>query len=207
MAGRVQAGAAVSGDRQLVREAIAAYFGGSPGNAAEGNFYQEGPLGGLCLGTAYPYSPKGVPDAFYTAGQPAGAAFGAVLSVRLGESPITRAAMGGKTSGWRRRHYQVTCALEAISYQPLLESAESALDDLIDGLLNMIYADRTLGSTNPALYPNPPYFGGRLITQAGEGSEGIVPGDPGWTPEGTGDRARFRGGINITFYADTYVQA
>ena len=194
----------MSGDRQLVREAIASYFGGSPGNAAEGIFYQEGPLNGLGLGTAYPYTVKGAPDAAYTAGQPAGAAFGAVLSVRLDETRITRAAMGGKTSGYRCRNYTAVCALEVISYDPLLETAEAALDDLVDGLLNAIYADRTLGSYSPALYPNPPYFGNRLITQAGEGTEGILIGAPTWD---TSDRAKGRGGLAVTFDALTMIQA
>jgi len=194
----------MSGDRQLVREAIATYFGGSPGNAAEGIFYQDGPLNGLGLGTAYPYTVKGAPDAAYTAGQPAGTAFGAVLSVRLEETLITRLAIGGKTSGFRGRHYTAVCALEVISYGQLLETAEASLDELTDGLLSMIYADRTLGTTAPAIYPNPPYFGGRLITQAGEGETGIIVGAPFWD---TSDRAKGRGGLAVTFGALTMIQA
>lgn len=191
----------MSGDRQLVREAIAAYFGGARGDAAEGIYYQGGPLNSLGLGTAYPYTVKGAPDGFYTAGQAAGAAFGAVLSVRLNETRITRKALGGAVGGWRLRRYVATCDIAVISSAPFLETAEAGLDDLVDGLLGLIYADRTLGTTNPVLYPPPV---NRLITEAGEGPDGISIGAPAWDVI---DRGKATGGIAVTFNADTYVMA
>ena len=188
----------MSGDRQLVREAIAAYFGGTQSTSDAGIYYQGGPLATAGLGTAYPYLIKGAPDKAYTTGEQAGAGWGAVLSVRLGEQHITRKAMGGATSGWRQRRYQVTCALEVLSYEPHLETAEAGLDDLIDGLLGLVYADRTLGTTS-ATYPT-----GRLITEAGEGEDGITIAGAEWTVV---SRSEARGGLLITFNADTYVQA
>src|SRR5512146_2194718 len=137
----------MSGDRQLVREAVASYFGGTAGDPAQGIFYQGGPLASAGLGTAYPYLVKGAPDAAYTAGRPPGSGWGAVLSVHLNETHITRRAIAGATGGWRDRNYTVTCDLDAISYEPLMETTEAGLDDLIDGLLGLIYADRTLGTT------------------------------------------------------------
>lgn len=192
-----------AGDRRLVREAVAAYFGGTPQTAGAGIYYQDGPLNGAGLGTAYPYLiKKGAPDQFYTHGQPAGVAWGAVLTVRLGHERITRAAEGGQTSGWRMRRYQTICSLEVISEQPHLETTEAAFDDLVDAFTGLIYADRTLGTTSDA-YPT-----GRLITQAGEtaqGARGIEVSDPQWQVDE--DRGRGEGGLTIQFDCDTFVEA
>lgn len=190
----------MSGDRRQVREAIASYFGGTAGDPAQGIYYQNGPLTSLNLGTAYPHTIKPLPDQAFTAGLPAGSGWGAVMAVHLGESPITRAAVGGPTGGWRERLYRVTCSFEALSYEPFLEVASAGLDDLVDGFLDLIYADRTLGTTDPVLYPPPV---NRLITEAGEGDEGIVLGPPSW--ETSADRSKSRGGIAVTFTALTMV--
>lgn len=192
----------MSGDRQLVREAVAAYFGGTKSTADGGNYYQSGPLASSGLGTAYPYLVKGAPDAYYTQGVAAGSGWGAVMSVRIGTTRIIRSSYGGATSGWRERHYTVTCALDVISYEPHLETAEAGLDDLVDALLALIYADRTLGTTSATLYPAT----GRLITQAGEGREGITVSAPqDWTVDD--DRGRGRGGLEISFDALTMIAA
>jgi hypothetical protein len=193
----------MAGDRQLVRNAVAAYFGGQLQTADAGTCYQGGPLASMGLGTAFPYLIKGgAPDTYYTAGQAAGAGWGAVLTVRLGSAKITRDSMGGQTSGWRMRRYQTICSLEAISYQPHVETTEAAFDDLVDAFIALIYADRTLGTTNDS-YPT-----GRLITQAGEtaqGARGIEVSDPEWQTEP--DRGRSEGGLTITFDCDTFIAA
>lgn len=191
---------ATPGNRRQVREAIAAYFGGTLQDTSQGIYYQNGPLAGLNLSTTYPHTIKPPPDQAFTSGLPAGSGWGAVLSVHLGESPITRDSVGGPTGGWRERNYKVTCSFEALSYEPFLEVASAGLDDLVDGFLDLIYADRTLGTTNPALYPPPV---NRLITQAGEGDEGIVPGPAAW--EVSQDRSKARGGISVVFNALTMV--
>lgn len=189
-----------AGDRRLVREAVAAYFGGTLQTADAGIYYQGGPLSAAGLGTAYPYLIKGgAPDEFYSAGEAAGTGWGAVMTVRLAPTRIKRDSSGGQTSGWRERHYTTVCSLDVISYEPHLETAEAGLDDLLDAWLALLYADRTLGTTNAGLYP----LTGRLITQAGEGAPGISLSAPEWETEP--DRGRGRGGIDITFDVLTMV--
>jgi hypothetical protein len=190
----------MAGDRQLVRLAVAAYFGGTLQTADAGVYFQGGPLASMGLGTAFPYLVKGsAPDSFYTLGEPAGTAWGAVMTVTLGPVRNTRDSYGGNVSGWRERHYTVTCSLDVISYAEHLEDAEAPLDDLLNAMDDLIYADRTLGTTNNS-YPT-----GRLITQAGEGREGITHGRAEWTDDG--GRGRGRGGIDYTFDALTMVSA
>lgn len=196
----------MTGDRQNVRQAIAAYFGGAQCVDDAGIYYQGGPLTPYGLGTAYPYLIKGgPPDAYFTAGQPEGTGFGAIMSVYLEQVPIRRIAISGPTSGWRARTYRVRCSFEVISYQQHLETAEAAFDTLLDQWLLLLYADRTLGTTSNVLYPNPPYFGNRLIQQAGEGPFGLLVDEAGWDVDG--DRGRGEGGITITFDAETVVMA
>lgn len=197
----------MAGDRQLVREAVAAYFGGTLVTADAGICYQNGPLVSSGLGTAYPYKVKGgAPDQYYTEGLADGFAWGAVLTVRIGPVRINRQAMGGPVSGWRGRHYTTICDFEFLSYEPHLETVESGLDNLVDAFLGLIYTDRTLGTTNPVLYSPQ---GGRLIMQAGEGipgsSQGIDVGEMEITE--VTDRGRAKGGIRVTFESLTMVEA
>lgn len=191
-----------AGDRRLVREAVAAYFGGTQSTTDAGIYFQGGPLSALGLGTAYPYKiKKGAPDVYYTQGEADGTGWGAVLTVALAPTRIIRDSMGGQASGWRERHYTTVCSFDVISYEPHLETAEAAFDDLLDAFLGLIYADRTLGTTNAVLYP----VTGRLITQAGEGRQGIAVGTPEWAVED--DRGRGRGGVDVTFDVLTMVAA
>lgn len=190
----------MAGDRQLVRNAVAAYFGGTLQTSDGGTYYQGGPLASQGLGTAFPYPIKGgAPDSYYTLGEPDGTQWGAVMTVRLGPVRNTRDSYGGNVSGWRERHYTVTCSLDVISYAAHLEQAEAPLDDLLNGMDALVYADRTLGTTSGS-YPT-----GRLITQAGEGPQGITHGNAEWSVDG--DRGRGRGGIDYTFDALTMVSA
>jgi len=189
-----------AGDRRLVREAVAAYFGGTLETADAGIYYQGGPLASAGLGTAFPYKiKKGAPDSFYTLGEADGTGWGAVMTVGIGPVRNTRDSYGGATSGWRKRLYTVACSLDVISYLPHLEQAESAFDDLLNEMDALIYADRTLGTTGED------YPGGRLIIEAGEGRDGIVHGEPEWTTQG--DRGRGEGGMSYTFTALTMVAA
>ena len=187
----------MAGDRQLVRNAVAAYFGGTLQTADAGVYYQGGPLASAGLGTAFPYLIKGgAPDTYYTLGEPDGTQWGAVMTVELSQVRNTRDSYGGNVSGWRERHYTVTCNLDVISYAEHLEGAEAPLDDLLNGMDDLIYADRTLGTTGGSSI---------LIIQAGEGREGITHGRPEWSVDT--DRGRGRGGIEYTFDALTMVVA
>lgn len=191
----------MAGDRQLVRRAVAAYFGGTLQTADAGVYYQGGPLAAQGLGTAFPYLIKGgAPDVYYTLGETPGTGWGAVLTVGLGVVTL-RDSYGGATSGWRKRRYRITCSLDVISYAEHLEGAEAPLDDLLNAMDALIYADRTLGTTSPVYAAQ----GGRLIIEAGEKPFGIVHGAPEWSVEP--DRGRGRGGIGYEFEAFTMVAA
>lgn len=194
----------MAGERQQVRNAVAAYFGGTLVTADAGTAYQGGSLTSFGLGTAYPYEVKGVPDSYYTAGTPAGFGWGAVLGVKISRA-TKRDSIGGATSGWRARHYKVSCELVAISQEPHLETAGAGLDDLIEAMHTLIYADRTLGTTGGAYASNP---GGRLIIQAGEGTAGINDSTMPWQPVGPEDkRSRYVGEATIEFECLTMVAA
>lgn len=188
----------MAGDRQLVRNAVAAYFGGPEVTTQDGGvWYQGGSIPEL--GTAFPYLvKKGAPDSFYTAGQVDGAGWGAVLTVGLATVRNYRDSYAGKTSGIRERHYAVSCSIDVISYEPHLEVAEAGLDDLLNALDALIYADRTLGTTGNENVQ---------IVQAGEGGKGggITHGRWQWQTEP--DRGRGRGGIDYSFDAMTLVVA
>jgi hypothetical protein len=191
----------MAGDRQLVREAVAAYFGGTLETADAGIYYQNGPLVSAGLGTAFPYKvKKGAPDQYYTWGMADGVGWGAVMTVTLARTSIVRQAMGGPVSGWRERHYTARCSFEVLSYEAHLETAESGLDNLVDAFLGLIYADRTLGTTSN-IYPT-----GRLITQAGEGRTGIQLSEPDEF-QVLDDRGKATGGIAVEFECLTMVEA
>jgi hypothetical protein len=190
----------MAGDRQLVRNAVAAYFGGQLQAADAGTYYQGGPLSAMGLGTAFPYLVKSAPDTYYTLGEQSGSSWGAVMTVALGVTML-RDSYGGATSGWRARRYRINCSLDVISYAEHLEQAEAPLDDLLNAIDALVFADRTLGTTSAAYAAQ----GGRLIIQAGEKPYGIVHGAPVWSVED--DRSRGRGGIDYSFEVLTMVSA
>lgn len=196
----------MAGNRQQVCNAIAAYFGGNEVTTSEGgSYFQGGPLASAGLGTAFPYPVKApVAEQFFTAGAGAGFGWGVALTVRLGDGQyVTRKAMAGPTGGWRLRRYMVSCGLEFRSWQPHAEVSFAGLDDLVDGLFDLLYADRTLGTSTNDVDRYPP--NGRLITQAGEMPDGVKV-----TPleiESITERGKATGGLSFTFAADTFVMA
>lgn len=152
------------GERQQVREACAGYFGGPLVTTTEGGrYFQGGPLGAYGLGTAFAYRPKGVPDPFYTIGWPPGPAnsWGAIMALTAFARQRQRESLGG----WFQHWYRVTATLTVISEVRHVETAESGLDNLLDAMLALLYADPTLGTTDGD---------SRLITEAGENPFGAA---------------------------------
>lgn len=194
--------------RQLLKRAVASFFGGTEQVAAEGFgiYYQNGPLTAQGLITAFPYQAKGVPDQFYFTTP--GTAAGCVMTVQLAPDLIDRQALGGPVSGWRNVETPVVCHLWQQSRYPHLEQAETALDDLVQAFTELIYTDRTLGTTNPVLYPNPPFPNGRLIEEAGEKNRWIrrVMGEPEFVEREDASNIVATHAM-ISFSATTYVQA
>lgn len=194
----------MAGERQQVRLAVASYFGGTLQTSDAGVYYQGGSLTAYGLGTAFPYEVKGIPDSYYTAGTAAGFGWGAVMGIKLSRS-TRRDSYGGATSGWRKRLYKVTCELVALSQEPHLETAGAGLDDLIEAMHTLIYADRTLGTTGGAYASNP---GGRLLIQAGENPFGIQDTTMPWQPVTEKEqRGRYVGEATVEFEALTMVSA
>jgi hypothetical protein len=191
------------GYRQLVKRAVAAYFGGAEMVALEGLgiYYSNGPLYSQGLTTAWPYQPKGVPDELFFS--LAGQAAGAIMTVELAPNRIIRQALGGPVSGWRDLETPVICHLFMMSTYTHAEQAETFLDDLIEAVTELIYLDRTLGTTNAVLYPT--YPDGRLIVEAGEKSYGISQSmDPADVDE---DRGRTLCHGSVRFNVGTYWQS
>lgn len=189
----------MAGDRQLVRLAVAAYFGGTQATDGEVKF-QGGPLTGYGLGTAYPYTVRNAPDTDFTEGAAPGRNWGAVMSTTRVRRTTTRDSYGGATSGWRARAYTITCEIALICELDHIEVAGAGLDDLIDQVHALIYADRTLGTTGEG------FPGGRLIIQAGEGRNGITDETDKLAGLDT-ERGRYAGEATVTFDVLTMVEA
>jgi hypothetical protein len=185
-------------ERQLVRLAVAAYFGGAKVTADAGTCFQGGPLTAFGLGTAYPYTVRNVPDEYYTAGMPAGQNWGAVMYTTRVERNTKLDSYGGAVSGWWARRYTIECEIALICELPHIEVAGAALDDLIDKVHALIYADRTLGTNGGA--------SGLQILQAGAGRAGIrdVTGKFAALDEVKG---RYAAEATVTFEALTMVTA
>lgn len=186
----------MAGERQLLRLAVAQYFGGGQVQGDAGVCFQGGPLTAYGLGTAYPYTVKGVPDEYYTAGGQPGRNWGVVMSTTRVERASVRDSYGGKYSGWRSRTYLVTCEFALICEVPHIEVAGAGLDDLIDQVHALIAADRTLGTNGGAQL---------RILQAGEGRAGIRDVTDKLVPLDS-DRGRYAAEATITFDALTMVE-
>lgn len=185
----------MAGERQLLRLAVAAYFGGTLATDGEVK-YQGGPLTAYGLGTAYPYSVRHAPDTDFYAGGTPGRNWGCVMSTTRLRRLTTRDSYGGATSGWRARHYTVTCKIALICELEHIEVAGAGLDDLIDQVHALIYADRTLGTQGA---PN-----GIQVIQAGETRVGITDETDKFA-ELDKDKGRYAGMATVTFDALTEV--
>lgn len=139
----------MAGDRQLVRLAVAQFFGGAQVTDGEVKF-QGGPLSAYGLGTAYPYSVRHAPDTDYTAGMPSGQNWGCVLSTTKISRVTTLDSYGGPNSGIWLRKYAITCDIALICELEHIEVAGAGLDDLLDAAISLVFADRTLGTQGGA---------------------------------------------------------
>ena len=183
----------MAGDRQLVRLAVAQFFGGALVTDGEVKF-QGGNLTAYGLGTAYPYSVRHAPDTDYYAGQPAGQNWGCVLSTTRVRRVTTLDSYGGPSSGIWLRKYVITCEIALICELQHIEVAGAGLDDLLDQLEALMFADRTLG-TNAGT-------GGVKILTAGTDKQAITDETDkfaGIDP----DKGRYAGMATVTFTALT----
>lgn len=176
--------------RELVRRGIAEFFGG-PLDMTDpaAQVYRPGPLLVNGLATTRAYFEKRIAESDYTIGLDPDRGMGAVMVVQLGPVTETRAAMGGATSGWRNRTYQVVLNVYHYGTPPRPEVAQADVDQLIDAIIDRIHSDRTLGDT---------------VMQAGESSRGIASAAdlPTYTE---GDRSFIR--ASVSFDATVYIQA
>ena len=156
----------MAGDRQLVRLAVAQFFGGTQVTTDDEVKFQGGPLTAYGLGTAYPYSVRHAPDSDYTAGQPAGQNWGCVLSTTRVRRTVSLDSYGGPSSGIWLRKYVITCEIALLCELEHIEVAGAGLDDLIDQAVALIFADRTLGTNSGS--------GGVRILTAGTDKNSIV---------------------------------
>lgn len=182
----------MAGDRQLVRLAVAAFFGGTQVTDGEVKF-QGGPLTAYGLGTAYPYSVRHAPDTDYTAGAAAGRNWGCVLSTTRVRRTVTLDSYGGPSSGIWLRKYTITCEIGLICELAHIEVAGAGLDDLIDQAEALIFADRTLGTTGSSSI--------RILT-AGTDKAAIVDETDRFA-EIDKDKGRYAAQASITFQALT----
>lgn len=183
------------GDRQLVRLAVAKFFGGTQVADGETKF-QEGPLLSYGLGTAYPYSVRHAPDTDFTAGMPYGQNWGCVLSTTRVRRTTTLDSYGGPSSGIWLRKYTITCEIGLICELEHIEVAGAGLDDLIDQMESMIFADRTLGTQGGA--------GGVTILTAGTDKNAITSETDRFTAIDP-KKGRYAGEATVTFQALTEV--
>ena len=187
----------MAGDRQLVRRAVAAFFGGTQVTDGEVKF-QGGPLTSYGLGTAYPYTVKHFPDTDFTAGAPDGRNWGCVLSTTRVRRVTTLDSYGGPESGIWLRKYVITCRIGVLCELPHIEVAGAGLDDLIDQMEAMIFADRTLGTQGGS--------GGVTVLTAGTDKNAIA-SDTDELVEIDAKKGRYAGQAILTFQALTEANA
>ena len=176
--------------RELVRRGIAEFFGG-PLDMADpaAQLYRPGPLLVNGLATVRAYFEKRVPESDYTIGLDPARGMGAVMVVQLGTVTETRAAAGGANSGWKKRLYQVVLNVYHFGTPAHPSDAQVEVDELIDAIIDLIHADRTLGGT---------------VMEAGESPRGIISAADLPTYR-EGDRLFIR--ATVSFDVSVYVQA
>lgn len=144
--------------RQLVRDGIAQYFGGSTFDQEARAYRGTGPLLSAGLSTVRAYTSKRLNDNDYVLGQAVGRGMGAYMIVELPIDIERREALGGPSSGIKRIVYNVVLHCFHLAHKAHAEDAEKDVDLLAEAIKDQIRADRTLGG---------------IVSQAGESQAGI----------------------------------
>jgi len=116
------------------------------------------------IGTVFASPPKISRSSDALANVPAGTPSGSVVYVEILESHEVRVAVGGPQAGKKMVTHALRLHLLFRSRQALAQDAMDDHDDLVEALLELLRADRTLGSTTASPLP---------IFQNGEGDNGI----------------------------------
>lgn len=152
--------------RQIVRQGIAQYFGGTTYDTAARAYRGAIPnnLFNAGLSTVRAYRPKRLSDVDYVLHQAAGRGMGAYMYVELpGDTEIRRALPGRASSpATGRKRITYTCVLHVyhLAHQQYAEDAEQDVDNLLEEIKSQIRGNVQLG-TIPGVY------------QAGENGAGI----------------------------------
>jgi hypothetical protein len=117
------------------------------------------------IGTVFASPPKISRSSDALANVPAGTPSGSVIYVEVLESHEIRVAVGGPVAGKKTVTHSLRLHLLFRSVQPLAQDAMDDHDDILEQLLQLLRADRTLGSTVASPHP---------IFQNGEGDAGIA---------------------------------
>lgn len=134
--------------RPIVRQGIAAYFGGDVYDTEARAFRGAGPLQSSGLSTVRAYAPKRMSDEDYVLGQAAGRGMGAYALIGMPETadiPLTVGLLPALSGGQRHLAYPVLLHVYHMAYQPHAEDAEADVDELDQAIHELIYADPTLG--------------------------------------------------------------
>jgi hypothetical protein len=147
--------------RQIVRTAIAQFFGGTAYDQEARAYRGNGPLLSYGLSSVRAYQPKRVSDIDYVKAQAAGRGMGAYMVVELpADNEIRRALPAG--TGKKRITYTVVLHIFHLAHQDHAEDAEADVDGLLEEVKAQIRSDVTLGARTTA-----------GIYQAGENPSGI----------------------------------
>jgi len=117
------------------------------------------------IGAVFPSPPKISSSLDALANVPAGTPSGAVVYVEVFKSTETRLAFGGPTAGKKKITHDLRLHVLVRSTQLAAEDAMDDHDTIVEALLELLRADRTLGTTSSSPAP---------IFQNGEGTAGIV---------------------------------
>jgi hypothetical protein len=135
--------------RQIVRNGVAQFFGGSTYDEPSRAYRGSGPLLSYGLSTVRAYQAKRISDMDYVQGQFPGRGMGALMVVEMSETRDTMLTgpglPAGVQGGQRRLVYPVALNGFHMAHQTYAEDAEADVDELDQAIHELIYGDPTLG--------------------------------------------------------------